>query len=117
VEDDRSTTAGAVEAVVTSDGEPRHSVIVGPSTNAAALVAALVGGSSKVPVVSWNAGATALDDRSQYPYYARTNPSQRETAKAIVDWMQLSGVTFVAVFLNDDDGYELCAELAVAGSR
>ena len=81
--------------------------IVGCARSAVAEVISILGGSfhPSIPLISSQATSRHLDNVQQFPYFARTIPSNGGDAKAICLYLKSIGVThFGVLYANDSFG-------------
>ncbi|XP_035381467.1 extracellular calcium-sensing receptor-like [Electrophorus electricus] len=106
------STLSAALAMVTGQEEavtgeqctraPSVPVIIGDARSAASIVLADTLGVFGIPLVSYFASCACLSDRTRFPNFLRTIPSDAFQAKAIVHLLSLMGWSWVGVVSGDD---------------
>ncbi|XP_035381096.1 extracellular calcium-sensing receptor-like isoform X2 [Electrophorus electricus] len=106
------STLSAALAMVTGQEEavtgeqctraPSVPVIIGDARSAASIVLADTLGVFGIPLVSYLASCACLSDRTRFPTFLRTVPSDALQAKAIVRLLILMGWSWVGVVSGDD---------------
>lgn len=56
----------------------------------------------EIPVISYGATSYELNDKTQYPYFLRTVPSDLSQAQAIVEFLEYFNWTYVSAVYSDD---------------
>ncbi|XP_053356606.1 extracellular calcium-sensing receptor-like [Clarias gariepinus] len=107
-----SSTLSAALAMVTGQVEtvskeqcttaPNVPIIIGDARSSASIVVADTLGVFDIPMVSYFASCACFSDRSKYPTFFRTVPSDAFQAKAMVRLLRLMGWTWVGVISGDD---------------
>ncbi|XP_053479663.1 extracellular calcium-sensing receptor-like [Ictalurus furcatus] len=107
-----SSTLSAALAMVTGQedtvsGEhctmaPNVPVIIGDARSSASIVVADTLSVFDIPMVSYFASCACLSDRTRYPTFLRTVPSDAFQAKAMARLLHLMGWTWVGVVSGDD---------------
>ncbi|KAK1785362.1 hypothetical protein P4O66_018745 [Electrophorus voltai] len=106
------STLSAALAMVTGQEEavtgeqctraPSVPVIIGDARSAASIVLADTLGVFGIPLVSYFASCACLSDRTRFPTFLRTIPSDAFQAKAIARLLSLMGWSWVGVVSGDD---------------
>ncbi|XP_017320710.2 extracellular calcium-sensing receptor [Ictalurus punctatus] len=107
-----SSTLSAALALVTGQVEtvsgeqctmaPNVPIIIGDARSSASIVVADTLGVFDIPMVSYFASCACLSDRTKYPTFLRTVPSDAFQAKAMARLLRLMGWTWVGVISGDD---------------
>ncbi|XP_060778989.1 extracellular calcium-sensing receptor-like [Neoarius graeffei] len=107
-----SSTLSAALAMVTGQVEmvsgeqctmaPNVPIIIGDARSSASIVVADTLGVFDIPMVSYFASCACLSDRTKYPTFFRTVPSDAFQAKAMARLLHLMGWTWVGVISGDD---------------
>ncbi|XP_026783411.3 extracellular calcium-sensing receptor [Pangasianodon hypophthalmus] len=107
-----SSTLSAALAMVTGQEEtvsgercttaPKVPVIIGDARSSASIVVADTLSVFDIPMVSYFASCACLSDRTRYPTFLRTVPSDAFQAKAMARLLHLMGWTWVGVVSGDD---------------
>ena len=74
--------------------------IVGPSTSSVATTVATVGGLDSLPMLSQWASAPELADKTSYPYFGRTWPSDDTRAPRVIEALRLFNFTVAVAGLE-----------------
>ncbi|XP_062860449.1 extracellular calcium-sensing receptor-like [Trichomycterus rosablanca] len=106
------STLGATLAMVTGQDEtvsaercttaPNVPVIIGDARSSASIVVADTLGVFEIPMISYFASCACLSDRTKYPTFLRTVPSDAFQAKAMARLLKLMGWSWVGVISGDD---------------
>ena len=85
---------------------PRHPfAILGAARSTVSITLATLAGAYELPQISPSSTATALDDKSKAPYFARTVPTNSGDALAFVLYLQsLEVYNFGVLYTRDDYG-------------
>ena len=108
--DDRNTASVAVDHVVNvtsrpPGGEPRPCAFIGSYRSAISIATSTLTGLWNYPQVSGISLSADLDDKIQYPLFARTTPSDDGYAVPILQYLHgVLGINHLAV-LNINDAY------------
>ncbi|XP_062861001.1 extracellular calcium-sensing receptor-like [Trichomycterus rosablanca] len=107
-----ATTLSAALAMVTGQDEnvsgerctkaPKVPVIIGDARSSASMVVADTLGVFNIPMISYFASCACLSDRTRYPTFLRTVPSDAFQAKAIARLLHLMSWTWIGVVSGDD---------------
>ncbi|TSK38414.1 Extracellular calcium-sensing receptor [Bagarius yarrelli] len=107
-----STTLRAALMMVTGQEEivtgeectmaPNVPVIIGDARSAASIVVADTLGVFGIPMVSYLSVCACLSDRTRYPTFLRTVPSDAFQAKAIARMLHSMGWTWIGIVSSDD---------------
>ncbi|XP_062861003.1 extracellular calcium-sensing receptor-like [Trichomycterus rosablanca] len=107
-----ATTLSAALAMVTGQDEnvsgerctkaPKVPVIIGDARSSASMMVADTLGVFNIPMISYFASCACLSDRTRYPTFLRTVPSDAFQAKAIARLLHLMGWTWIGVVSGDD---------------
>ncbi|XP_076850861.1 extracellular calcium-sensing receptor-like isoform X1 [Brachyhypopomus gauderio] len=81
---------------------PSVPVIIGDARSAASIVLADTLGVFDIPLVSYLASCACLSDRSRFPTFLRTVPSDAFQTKAIARLLSLMGWSWIGVISGDD---------------
>ncbi|XP_036441191.1 extracellular calcium-sensing receptor-like [Colossoma macropomum] len=81
---------------------PNVPVIIGDARSSASIVVAETLGVFGIPMVSYFASCACLSDRTRYPTFLRTVPSDAFQAKAMARLLRLMGWSWVGVISGDD---------------
>ena len=100
-------------------GEDNHDVALGPARSACSMPLAQNHGVLKIPQISYWSTSPGLDDRSQYPYFARTIAQDEALMGAAVQWFQTKGWDKIGLlYVNDAYGQAAASAFAPsAGAR
>ncbi len=72
--------------------------VIGPGISQTSIVAAPVGRTFAVPVVSYSATSDELSDIDRYPFFFRTAPADKFQAEVIADVLNYNNWKYVALF-------------------
>ncbi|XP_062861002.1 extracellular calcium-sensing receptor-like [Trichomycterus rosablanca] len=107
-----ANTLSAALAMVTGQDEnvsgerctkaPKVPVIIGDARSSGSMVVADTLGVFDIPIISYFASCACLSDRTRYPTFLRTIPSNAFRAKAIARLLHVMGWTWVGVVSSDD---------------
>ena len=87
------------------DSALEFDLIVGAARSACSEPIAMLAGGEEIPQVSYWSTSPTLEDRSSYPYFLRSIPSDAATAYAAATYFDSLGYTYVGcVYLNDEYG-------------
>ncbi|KAL0973508.1 hypothetical protein UPYG_G00204970 [Umbra pygmaea] len=92
-----------------SEATPFHawpspvSVVIGDSASTATMIVASTLGPFAVPVISYQASCACLSDRSQFPNFFRTIPSDVYQARSMAQIVLHFGWTWVGAVVADND--------------
>mmetsp|Transcript_82729 Transcript_82729/g.233828 ORF Transcript_82729/g.233828 Transcript_82729/m.233828 type:complete len:916 (-) Transcript_82729:46-2793(-) len=97
-----------------------YDLIVGPARSACSVPVATLAGIDKIPQVSYWSTSPSLEDKSAYPYFSRTIPSDSDMSYAVAQLMHNFDYDFMGiVHLSDAYGQAyaeaLVTEAAVLG--
>jgi hypothetical protein len=111
----------AVNHVINAVGRPSNlpSVFLGTSRSATAIPTSIITGLKGYPQISPIATSTQLDDKTQFPLFGRTVPSDAGTAVPAVLYLRYElGITHLAVLhVNDSYGNAYAAGLQLAAAE
>ncbi|KAJ1522930.1 hypothetical protein ONE63_002069 [Megalurothrips usitatus] len=111
--------------ILCSDGQPavfrggadQVVAVIGGLSSSVTIQLAMLMNMFKVPQVSYMSTSPALSDRTTYPYFFRTVPSDMHQAHAMLELLRKLGWTYVSVAYSDTEygrhGWELLSALAV----
>ena len=105
--DTGSTGATAIEQYMRKfkEDDIDFSIIVGAARSACSEPVAMLAGIDKIPQVSYWSTSPVLEDRSSYPYFYRSIPSDSATAFAAATYFDSLGYAAVGcVYINDAYG-------------
>jgi hypothetical protein len=84
---------------------PKPNFLLGAARSAVSQTLAILGGVHELPQISATSTSADLDNKGQYPYFARTVPSNTGDAQAIALYFKDLGVTyFGAIYVRDSFG-------------
>jgi hypothetical protein len=85
--------------------DPFPSAIVGAGRSDVSETISTLSGMFQLPVVSPHSSAASLDDKVQYPYFARTTPSNAAGGRAAVDYFHHLQVSHMGlIYVLDTNG-------------
>jgi hypothetical protein len=85
--------------------DPFPSAIVGAGRSDVSETISTLSGMFQLPVVSPHSSAASLDDKVQYPYFARTTPSNAADGRAAVDYFHHLQVSHLGlIYVLDTNG-------------
>ncbi|XP_055370004.1 extracellular calcium-sensing receptor-like [Betta splendens] len=82
---------------------PTVPVVVGDPRSSASIIVANTIGVFNIPMVSYLASCGCLSDKTRYPLFFRTMPSDAAEARAMAELLRLMGWTWVGLVSADDD--------------
>ena len=101
--DDKWGILGAVQLTQNTFDQQGVHAIVGAACSSASLSAAFLGARNKVPQISYSSTSGELSDGAQYPFFARTVPSDAYQAFALANLIRFQfGYTMVATVATTD---------------
>lgn len=101
VKDDLNTAEGGVSAANSCISDGAH-LVIGSSGSTVSAAMASVLTPYKIIQISYASSSPSLSDRSTYPYFMRTVPSEADQAYAISDLIESLGLDYGATISTDD---------------